>query len=82
MAAVTMTNYRESYSSSKREITANIVCAATADTWVTGLGQIDVVLLTPTADVGDTYATFSGGTVTFGYDGGGAATFNVFVRGS
>lgn len=83
MAAVTLDSvYRNTFTSNQRVLLAEVTCAATGDTWATGLTLILNVQATPKADEGDTFASASGGTVTFGYDGGGAASFWVLVIGS
>jgi len=73
MAAATISSRNDSVIGDKRLITALATTAATGDTWVTGLSTI----FTAQCDGGSTTAintTFSGGTVTFNYAGGGAAT--------
>lgn len=82
MAAVTESSRNETFTSNRRIVTAQIVAAATADTWATGLSVIDWWAITPTTDVGDVFASVSGGTVTVGYDGGGGATFRAIAIGT
>ena len=81
MAAVTQVSYATTFTSNKRVILAKVTAAATGDTWVSGLKRIEHIHLTPTADAGDVFASESSGTVTIGYDGGGAKTFYLTVIG-
>jgi hypothetical protein len=82
MAAVTVNSRKDSVFGDRRAIMANISAAATGDTWVTGLKNIDSAL----ADGGGTVAvntTIAGGTVTLNYAGGGAAAnVDMFVVGA
>lgn len=82
MAAVTETNRQETVTSNQRVVEATAACAATGDTWDSGLGQITTLSVVPTTNLGDTYASYSGGVVTLGYSGGGAGTFTVHAVGS
>ena len=82
MAEVTESNRQESFLSNKRVVQATVAAAATADEWTTGLGQIESFSLVPETDAGDVYATYSGGVLTIGYDGGGAVTFTATATGS
>ncbi len=64
MAAATINTRRDSVFGDRRIILANIDTAASGDTWVTGLSQIDFVGFTPETAITHG-ATVSGGTVTF-----------------
>ncbi len=64
MAAITVNSRRDVVFGNRRAILADIDTAASGDTWVTGLSQIDFVGFTPETAITHG-ATFSGGTVTF-----------------
>lgn len=73
MAAVTVVSQDYSVVGDRRMVSAVVSAAATGDTFVTGL----VKIFTCQCDGGSTTAintTFSGGTVTLNYAGGGTAS--------
>ena len=80
MAAATVTGRRQNnVSGNRREVFATSVAfAANADTWATGLSQVDVIVLTPTTNSSYGF-TVSGGTITL--VSGGAVTFRGKVQG-
>ena len=82
MAAATVVRRVDTYTSNRRLVTGLLTLAATADTWNTGFAKVDSVQITSkTANVPGLYYTESGGTITFTYTGGGAATVDVLVLG-
>lgn len=78
MAAATENSRNEWVAGNKRCVSANLTVDNTY-TYVTGLGRIDALSVTPTtaAALG---ATYSGGTITFA--SGGSLTCNVIVHGA
>ena len=82
MAAVTETARVETFTSNKHVVTAKAACAATGDTWTTGLHVVDWFGVTAIASSGDIYASESAGVITIAYAGGGAVAFKVIAIGA
>lgn len=80
MAAATVTGqFQNNVPGSKRQVgAASIVFANNGDTWVSGLKQIEVIMLTPTTGVAYGF-TVDGGTVTLVAASG--LTFRGMVQG-
>lgn len=82
MAAVTVANRQDVVFGGKRVIIADLSSIDNNDTWVTGLGVVEALTITPTAAGATTQmgATKSGGTVTFKCESGSLAA-NVMAIG-
>jgi len=78
MAAATVTNRREHVWGDSRVVHADVVIAASGDTWITGLKKVMAVSGEPTTNA-SMGITKSGGTLTF--VSGGALTMSVIAIG-
>lgn len=75
MAAVTVANRTDSVFGNRKIVFADLSSVDNNDTWATGLQDIDICIITPTAAAATTQmgATTSGGTVTFKCESGSLA---------
>jgi hypothetical protein len=63
-------------------VEAKFTSITDGDTWVTGLGKVEMVFCTPGASGFTIGATYSGGTVTFAVGGGPATNVMVLAIGT
>ena len=82
MAAVTVVTRADVVMGNERVILLTVNAAATGATFVTGLNVIDAVSVDSPNSTAQIGATYSGGTITIVYSGGGAlSAINLIVMG-
>jgi hypothetical protein len=78
--AITATYYNTTNTSNKRIVTATLTSTASGDTWATGLGEVDAVVVTPqTSASTNEYVTVSAGTLTITYTGASGVFYVIAI---